>query len=304
MTDQLLPAQVNVVIEKDIAERTKAHQAAIARLKVAEGQKERMWTKAVVKRPLVALAHGNSWFDYPLNGNDFSLEPTDVIAQLSKMGAQPPLILNISHYGDATTDELSLPKQQRMIEALHDPNNWLGSKKPDVILFSGGGNDIAGEQFCIFLNYAAPGAKGLNADRFEKALGMVEASYLDLFAFRDKYAPGVPVVGHSYDFPIPNGAHPACAGPWLLPSLQYCNWSVQDGIGIVREALAAFATMQQSLASDPKNNFVLAPTQGLLKPADWANELHPFPKGFETIAAAVFKVLKDKFPQQMGEPAV
>jgi hypothetical protein len=35
MTDQLLLVQVNDAIEKDIAERTKAHQAAIALLKAA-----------------------------------------------------------------------------------------------------------------------------------------------------------------------------------------------------------------------------------------------------------------------------
>jgi hypothetical protein len=55
-----------------------------------------MWPEAVVQRPLVLLAHGDSWFDYRLSGDDLSLEPTDVIAKLSKMAAQPPLILNIS----------------------------------------------------------------------------------------------------------------------------------------------------------------------------------------------------------------
>jgi hypothetical protein len=43
---------------------------------------------------------------------------------------------------------------------------------------------------------------------------MVEASYLALFAFRDQNAAGIPIFGHCYDFPIPNGVHPACAGPW------------------------------------------------------------------------------------------
>src|SRR5581483_4319260 len=98
-----------------------------------------------------------------------------------------PIIINMSHHGDATTDEMSLPKQQRLIETLEDPDNWL-TGKPDAILFSGGGNDIVGDQFCIFLDYAVPGATGLNATRFQDALGMVEACYLDLFAFRDRYA--------------------------------------------------------------------------------------------------------------------
>jgi hypothetical protein len=49
---------------------------------------------------------------------------------------------------------MSWPKQQRMITAIQDPSNWLDSGKPDAILFSGGGNDVAGDQFAVFLDYA------------------------------------------------------------------------------------------------------------------------------------------------------
>jgi hypothetical protein len=297
MADNLVAGQVNSAIAAEMKRRTQAHHAAIARLKSAQGLARPGAQPAAAKRPLVLLAHGDSWFDYPLDGNDLSLSDTDVIAQLAAMGGVPPVILNVSHYGDATTGELSLPKQQRMIQALQDPGNWLDAGKPDAILFSGGGNDIAGEQFCIFLNYAAPGAPGLNRDRFEKALEMVEASYLDLFAFRDRYARDTPIFGHSYDFPIPDGRRPCPGvGPWLLPSLQFCNWTVEEGTAIVKEALSEFCALQKNLASVAANNFVLVPTQGLLKPADWANELHPYPAGFKTIAAAFLKSLSEKFP--------
>ena len=94
--------------------------------------------------PLVMLAHGDSWFDYPLDGNSISLPHTDIIAQLEFVGNINPCILNISQWGDATTAEMSWPKQQKMITALQDNSNWLESGKPDAILFSGGGNDVAG----------------------------------------------------------------------------------------------------------------------------------------------------------------
>ena len=301
MPDELIPAQVNNTIANDIAERRKQHQATIARLKAAESHARTFREEVPLKTPLVMLALGDSWFDYPLDGNSLTIGTTDIIAQLQTMGGNPPVIFNLSHYGDATTDELSLPKQERTIQALQDPDNWLGSGKPDAILFSGGGNDIAGNQFCIFLDYAAPGVDGLNRDRFEKALGMVEASYLDLFVLRNRYAKDVPIIGHAYDFPIPNGAHPACAGPWLLPSLQYCNWSVQEGTAIVKEALAEFDAMLTRLAADPTNNFTVAPTQSLLQPGDWANELHPYPAGFKTIASAFLKVIAAKFPNRVDK---
>jgi len=295
-----IPESTKQQINDDIQKRVTEHQSVVARLRAARRQPQISNFAAKQNQQLLLLAHGDSWFDYPLNGNDLTIGTTDVITQLKTMGSTPPVILNLSHHGDATTDELSLPKQERLIAELQDSNNWLESGKPDAILFSGGGNDIAGEQFCIFLNYAATGAAGLNQTRFDKVLGMVEGSYLDLFAFRDRYAPGVPIIGHSYDFAIPNGAHPACAGPWLLPSLQYCNWSVQQGTAIVRDALTQFDVMLKTLAADAQNKFVLAETQGTLAAGDWANELHPYPAGFKKIAGVFLAALNRAFPSWAG----
>jgi len=282
-------------IREEIAERTALHQSAVAALKSA---RQAMAAAGAPARggPLVMLAHGDSWFDYPLDGNGPSLRDRDIVAQLGQMGAPPPVILNLSHYGDATTAEMSLPKQQRMIEALQNPENWLGEGKPDAILFSGGGDDIAGNQFCIYLNYAPNGAGGLNAARLDGALAMIEASYRDLFTFRDRYAPGVPIFGHCYDFPTPDGSHPPCAGPWLKPSIDYCGWSVPDGKQIVYTALVAFREMLEGLASNPVNNFVLVETQNTLSAADWANELHPWPNGFKKLAQKSLAAIQGEFP--------
>ena len=269
-------------IERDIDERIAVHKANTVRLASAQASATALGV-AVRNRPLILLAQGDSWFDYPLTGNGLPLVDTDVIAQLRRIGPMPPTILNLAHHGDAAVDEMSLPKQERMIAALRDPSNWINGK-PDAILFSAGGNDIAGDQFCIFLDFNDGRTPGLNADRFGKALGMVEACYLDLFALRDRIAPGVPIFAHCYDFPIPNGAHPVCAGPWLKPSLDFCNWSTAQGTAIIREALIAFRDMLHRLAGTPSNLFHTVDTQGTLSAADWANELHPFPAGFAKIA--------------------
>jgi hypothetical protein len=281
-------------IKSEVAQRTQIHQSQIAALRALK-QRLLIQDRSAGPDPLVMLAHGDSWFDYPLNGNELSINSTDVIAQLESMGNLNPLISNVSHYGDATSDEMSWPKQQRMIDSLQDPANWLEKGKPDAILFSGGGNDIAGNQFCIFLDYAAPGAGGLDATRFQEALEMVKASYEDLFVFRDRNASGVPIFGHCYDFPIPNGVHPVCAGPWLLPSLTFTGWNTAQGVGILHAALSAFKLMLLDLANVPVNNFHLIDTQNTLEPSDWANELHPYPEGFRKLAQRFVEVLRTTF---------
>lgn len=288
-----LRQQMNETIESEIADRVAIHQKRIAQLRAVHASMA-LAAKAAVN-PLVMLAQGDSWFDYPLDGNALTLADTDIIAQLRGMGTINPVIVNVAHFGEASTDEMSLPKQQRMIGLLQDPANWLNGK-PDAILFSAGGNDIAGNQFCIFLDNAASSVNGLNAQRFQEALGMVEASYRDLIEFRDRYAQGVPIFAHCYDFPLPTGKHPTCVGPWLKPSLDFAGWGPADGVAICRQALLDFKAMLVGLANDAANLFFLVDTQGLLTPADWANELHPFPAGFIKVADRFVAALRAKFP--------
>jgi hypothetical protein len=287
--------QLRDSIRSEIDERTRSHQAKIAALRAPHAAVSAL-DKSVSASPLVMLAHGDSWFDYPLDGNDLSLDSTDIIAQLESMGSTSPLIQNVSHFGDATSEEMSLSKQERLISSLQDPANWLSAGKPDAILFSGGGNDIAGNQFCIYLNFADASTNGLNDSRFRDVLDMVEGAYLDLFAFRDRFAPGVPIFGHCYDFPTPNGSSPACAGPWLQPSLTFAGWNLSQGTAILRKALQDFRQMLVGLAGDPSHQYILIDTQGTLTPGDWANELHPFPAGFQKLAAKFVDVLSIHFP--------
>ncbi|MBV8451284.1 MAG: SGNH/GDSL hydrolase family protein, partial [Deltaproteobacteria bacterium] len=115
-----LQQQMRDSVEEEFAARIGIHQQRIARLKAAQA---RMAATGAPPSPLVMLAHGDSWFDYPLAGNSLSLDDTDVIAQLRTMGNLNPIILNVSHYSDSSTDEMSLPKQQRLIDALQDRAN-------------------------------------------------------------------------------------------------------------------------------------------------------------------------------------
>jgi hypothetical protein len=276
-------------IENDIAARVEAHQREVraTRASVRLGDQP----------PLMLLSHGDSWFDYPCDGNTYTPSSTsDIIAQLRKVGKPAAKILNLSHYGDATTDEMGLAKQQRLIKALKDSKNWLNGA-PDAILFSGGGNDIAGDPFCIYLNYKDSGSQGLNAERFAGRLASIRASYLDLFAFRDRYASKVPIFGHGYDNARPMQSHPPCAGPWIRPALGFTGWSDQEGREILLDALTQFRRTLDALEADPRHfDFTRVHTEGTLNDNDWANELHPHPPGFGKLAQIFLSALQHRFP--------
>lgn len=114
-------------IERDIAERVAVHKANVARLATAQASAS-LLAAPVLNRPLVLLAQGDSWFDYPLTGNGLPLTDTDVIAQLRRIGPMPPTILNLAHHGDAAVGMMSLEKQERLIAALRDASNWIDGK--------------------------------------------------------------------------------------------------------------------------------------------------------------------------------
>jgi hypothetical protein len=75
--------------------------------------------------------------------------------------------------------------------------------------------------------------------RFQGVLDSVQASYLDLFAFRDLFAKGVPVIGHCYDYAIPNDVHPICTkSAWLWPSLSFAGYDYNTGLQVITQMMA------------------------------------------------------------------
>lgn len=270
--------QYRLDISNEIAARTASYQQTIA-------QAKQNGVLGQPNSPLNLLADGDSWFDYPLGPIPF-VTYTDIIEQLPGLCAKRPYILKLAHYGDATTTELGLQRTQKIINAINDPANGPF----DAILFSGGGNDVVGDPFCIWLNDASDvgnnPAFALDSVRFGAILGVIQASYLDLISLRNDNLPNAPIFVHAYDWAIPTGIG-ACptVGPWLKPALDYCGWTNPImAAQIVKDALTRLAQMLASLAADPKNNLFLVPTQGTLAANQWANELHPIPDGFKLMA--------------------
>lgn len=290
LTDKLRIDNQQERIDADISERIREHQRTIARISAGSQAAVRLSARAI-DPPFVMLSAGDSWFDYPLLNNGPAFQQTDIIYQLQSYGTHPVTVLNLAHWGDASTDMMSVPKQERMIAALRDTANWIGGK-PHGILVSAGGNDVVG-RFGVFLDFNNGKNSGLNIARFTKALETVKDSYHTLFELRDRYAPRVPIFGHDYDFPIPSYVHPLCAGPWLKPALDLNNWSQVDGERIAKDALTRFRDMLLSLEAVSANNFHLIKTQGTLARDEWANELHPMYLGFRKVTKIFYDRLRN-----------
>jgi len=291
MPTQPLWQQQKQAIESELQERITKFKANVKRRKAMQP----LFAAGV--QPLTLMAQGDSWFDYPLPFPTHS----DVIAHLNAMPISPE-ILSLAHHGEAAEDMMGVSKYERLKAALMD--NSTGQQF-DAILFSGGGNDLAGDQFALWLKDAARvannPAQGLDQEMLSAIMQVVTGSYRRLIALRDavqaSYAPGskLPLFVHSYDFAIPTGIGVCTAGPWLQPGLTERGWDTPNGTTIVRQMLTAFATALDQLATQTPD-FIHVHTQGTLTAPQWANELHPTPEGFAAISAQFVQALRTRFP--------
>ena len=242
--------------------------------------------------PLQILAEGDSWFDYPV-----PLFGGGIINRLEDLVGVP--ILNLAKAGDEVRNMLGVEERKVLINQLSKGSPAGG--KWDVLLFSGGGNDIVGDPMALWVrefdSSVAP-RKLINQPRFQVALDLVKAGYEDLIELRDSLSPETHLVFHSYDFAIPDGRGVCFMGPWLKPTFDIRNFKTRPpASAVVKEMLQQFAKMLKKLKKDNENISIIN-TQGTLRArtSSWHNELHPSRSGFNKFAKMFHGHLKTKYP--------
>jgi lysophospholipase L1-like esterase len=194
-------------------------------------------------------------------------------------------------------------QRQDFVEAL---DRLLRSgREPRAILLSGGGNDIAGDEFHMLLEHARSPSPGLNADVVRGVVHVrIQNAYLTLLsAITDdcqaRLGRAVPILVHGYDYPIPDGrgfCFGPFPGPWLKPGFDrkgYPERDIEPKRDLMRVLIDDFNRMiggVAQVAGLPHVRYVNL--RGSLPAASWwANELHPTRAGFEAVAARFARVL-------------
>jgi lysophospholipase L1-like esterase len=237
------------------------------------------------------VAEGDSWFDYPFY---------DVLSILDdKYGFD---VESVAHKGD-TVEHMAYGKGE--LDAFSRRIEKVVSRKitPRAILLSGGGNDVAGDEFAMLLNHALSGIAGLNdsivtgviEERARDAYVVILKAITDLC--KDLVGRTVPIVIHGYDYPVPDGrgfwgGGWILPGPWLEPAFLAKGYEAMAArMPICREMIDRFNTMLASIAGKAPFTHVkhLDLRNTLRSDATyeeyWGNELHPTKKGFEMVAA-------------------
>jgi GDSL-like Lipase/Acylhydrolase family len=245
--------------------------------------------------PLQIFAEGDSWFDYP-----YPFFGGGIVKHLEDRLGVP--ILNLAKAGDEVRYMLGV--EERTLLAKQLSRGCPAGGPWDVLLFSGGGNDIVDNPMALWVrdwNPALPPAKHIHQPRFDTALALVRAGYEDLIELRNKLSPDTRLVFQGYDFAIPDGRGVCRFGPWLKPTFDLRKFPTRAAAQeVVKAMLQQFAAMLASLATQPKVTFING--QGTLSPqtGSWHNELHPTKAGFQKFADIFYVELKNLYPNRVA----
>lgn len=178
------------------------------------------------------------------------------------------------------------------------------SDKVDVLLFSGGGNDIVGkgdiEPLLKRKRSAMTWEQCIEKTRFRRKLGQIKGSYEDLIDLRDDHCPRATIVTHGYDWPIPC----LCPGESFAGALKTRPWMrlfmvdkdivlASDQKAIARFFIDGLNAMLATLATKPRNqdSFVYVDLRGKLEKSEWLNEIHATSGGCRKLAEIIDREL-------------
>lgn len=283
-----------IKIGKDQARRVLKNRANPPAIEGRPAQAKLNALKA--SQPMTLVAEGDSWFDYPFN---------DILKCLEDYYGYE--IESVAHKGD-TIEGMAYSGGQlddfvRKIEKLLKRNII-----PKAILISGGGNDVAGDEFKVVLNHMNSTLPGLNKNILAGMLEQVQLAYATIFSAvthicKAKVGGIIPILVHGYDYPIPDGRGVGrvsfLPGPWLEPGFRRKGYEAMNlRTAIIKELIDKFNTTLQDMIKivdflhvkfvDLRNT--LSGKKDYKK--DWANELHPSQLGFIKVSAKFAAVLK------------
>jgi hypothetical protein len=225
------------------------------------------------------LAEGDSWFSYWIPGNG------NLIDRLDKALGGDHVILSLAQPGDEAIKMLQGTSRWEMQESL---KAYSGLK---IILFSGGGNDIAAKNLLPMLKPDCSSETKVEdcfrAGQPDARLAQIELAYRDLIALRDVYRPNAVIVTHNYDYAVLGKKLLWMA--WLDPYMELARVPRKLRPGIVAAFIDGLGAMFTRLQGP---GFEYVKTSGTLDPADWSNELHPNRAGFGKIAKRMKPVLQ------------
>jgi lysophospholipase L1-like esterase len=222
----------------------------------------------------------------------------------------------VAHKGDSAEEMAYDPNQLAALARKLEKLKREG-RTPRAVLLSGGGNDIAGEEFAFLLNHKKSGLPpvsasmviGLVDERLRTTIVSLASAVTELC--RQSFGAKVPLLIHGYDYPVPDGrgylgGFWALPGPWLEPGFRQKGYQdLQERCDVMVTLIDRFNALLEGVAGGPGlehlqyvnlRGVLSNELQGRKYKTWWSNEYHPTERGFTEIAGRFDDVLR-RLPQ-------
>lgn len=246
---------------------------------------------------LTVVSEGDSWFDYKIG--------TDLIDCLRRFHGYR--IKNFATPGDTLENMIYGTQVNRNYERVSPQISVvlkrLKKDQPEVFLFSGGGNDIAGDEFISFLHHADSNL-GVLKNNF--ALSTINTNfrkyYQDLISKVLSVSSKTHIFVHGYGYARPSGKGAGVlgiqfVGPWLRPALGKKGITPEtEGKRAIEELIDLYNDMLQALDNE-NPNFHYVDLRAIIEDSDWRDELHLQSSAFRLVSDEIDAAINMAFPR-------
>lgn len=240
------------------------------------------------------LAEGDSWFDYlPAYLDD--PRRGDLLGHLHDMDRYE--LRRVARAGD-TLENMVYGTDYRerdwspLAPQLEATLAELRRMQPQVFLFSGAGNDLAGDELASFLNHRDSGLPPLREAQLDAYIrDALIPSFETLIRRVKEISPRTLIFIHGYDYAIPDGRAVirivpgwSYIGPWLRPA--FVRKRILDP-GTMRDIVRTLINRLNDAIADVAARHADVhhlDCRTIVGDGEWANELHPTSRGFGQVA--------------------
>lgn len=258
---------------------------------------EQYFAQSINRNPMfpVVICEGDSWFSFPSHYN--------TIDHLDELLKRKLSLLRLESSGD-TLQRMTSGEQRGQLRHL------LTIYKVDVLLFSGGGNDVVGPELLDLFDDVKPGMTWQDAIRpaaMDLQFRQIADAYHTIAELRNRYRPDCWIITHAYDYVRPSGKPTKfwlwpipinlTIGPWIKANLETRGITKpSDQTAVIKYLIDRFYDTLQIVATS-QARFTVVDNRGTLKQdTDWSDELHPSRAGFKKIAKSFHAALRTALP--------
>lgn len=257
---------------------------------------------------LTIVAEGDSWFDYPLKKDiiDYLIKDGFAIKNMAKAGDTLENMVYGTQFKKVPNDKVKITHPGP--ESLQATLLAIRTLKPNIVLFSAGGNDIVGSEMINYLNHKHSKPSSLvNEVIVEEKLVQMKKAIAFFIESVHRTNKNTHIIMDGYDYAKVNGKGyrfllvKYISGPWIQPAMgAKAITDPADQNDIIRYLVDKYNIILSDLEMEYEYFHHIDLRGYFPNDNEWDNEIHLKNRGYRKIA----DIYREKINEVLGSDPV